>query len=493
LLIVDEADFGVQRPAQASLLINALDIDDTAILMTGTEAGKAAAMWPIDNMISVVYPELVMEKRNPQPSYLIPMQHFAVDPSRHDLVVDIEFYQMNNRRLVEDFIASNPTVDRDLLASWSKAAANPAKAKGFITHLLQSVFLGQHGYDELNVEHQIHTVATSAVHPAQKVSMMFVPGSTTNANLGHMVSIAESALSPGYKLTAVYGEEMTNRTAEADVKDAIVAARRLGQSSLLVSAGMAQRSFSVGDITEVVLAYDEGSMAGTIQKVARALTPTAAQDKVARLISLSFDSNRDDKFDAMILETAVNYNRSHGIKDLRQSLKQVLQTLWMFRCTPDGAVRMEVDEYLEQAIARRSVSRVIGQVSDLSKLSIAEMEAIAQGNAAMYHAAKQAAAARGRTNSAVGKQNPTPTHNLPPESLIKDVKEVIITVVENMDIMLHGAGAANINEAFDIIDLDHSMQQAIGEEFGIEFALIRDLFDRNVINADLIALQMNGN
>jgi hypothetical protein len=211
------------------------------------------------------------------------------------------------------------------------------------------------------------------------------------------------------------------------------------------------------------------------------------------LISLSFDSNRDDKFDAMILETAVNYNRSHGIKDLRQSLKQVLQTLWMFRCTPDGAVRMEVDEYLEQAIARRSVSRVIGQASDLSQLSIAEMEAIAQGNVAMYHAAKQATAARGRTNNTVGKQNRTNPHNLPPESLIKAVKEVIITVVENMDIMLHGAGAANINEAFDIIDLDHSMQQAIGEEFGIEFALIKDLFDRNVINADLMALQMNGN
>lgn len=494
LLVIDEADFGVQRPAQASLLVDAMAPDDAAVLMTGTEAAKASALWPIDNMISVVYPELVMEKRNPLAVYHIPLQHFAVDTTRHDLVVDMEFYQMTTKSLVESFITTDPSADRDLLASWSKTAANPAKAKGFLTHMLQSLFMGQHGHDELNSDLQIQTGSSVPNLSEHRVSMMFMPGSTTNANLAQIAAIAQQALL-GYKIVPVYGEEMTNRTAETDVKDAIAAAKRQGQSVLLISAGMAQRSFSVGEISEIYLAYDEGSMAGTIQKVARALTPTAASDKVARLISLSFDPNRDDKFDAMILETAANYNRSSGMRDMKAALDSVLRTLWMFRCTPDSAVRMEADQYLEDAISRRSVSRVIGQKSDLSQLSSQEVLALSQGNSDAFRSAKLQAALRGKTRMKrarkAGMPNTASEDDFLAAKIIATAKKVIANIADNMDIIVYGTGTHNLNLAFEKISNDASMQQVILEEFGLEFDLIHSLFDRGVINIDLIELQVN--
>ena len=494
LLVIDEADFGIQRPAQASLLVDAMAPDDAAVLMTGTEAAKASALWPIDNMISVVYPELVMEKRNPLAVYHIPLQHFAVDTTRHDLVVDMEFYQMTTKSLVESFITTDPSADRDLLASWSKTAANPAKAKGFLTHMLQSLFMGQHGHDELNSDLQIQTGSSVPNLSEHRVSMMFMPGSTTNANLAQIAAIAQQALL-GYKIVPVYGEEMTNRTAETDVKDAIAAAKRQGQSVLLISAGMAQRSFSVGEISEIYLAYDEGSMAGTIQKVARALTPTAASDKVARLISLSFDPNRDDKFDAMILETAANYNRSSGMCDMKAALDSVLRTLWMFRCTPDSAVRMEADQYLEDAISRRSVSRVIGQKSDLSQLSSQEVLALSQGNSDAFRSAKLQAALRGKTRMKrarkAGMPNTASEDDFLAAKIIATAKKVIANIADNMDIIVYGTGTHNLNLAFEKISNDASMQQVILEEFGLEFDLIHSLFDRGVINIDLIELQVN--
>ena len=494
LLVIDEADFGIQRPAQASLLVDAMAPDDAAVLMTGTEAAKASALWPIDNMISVVYPELVMEKRNPLAVYYIPLQHFAVDTTRHDLVVDMEFYQMTTKSLVESFITTDPSADRDLLASWSKTAANPAKAKGFLTHMLQSLFMGQHGHDELNSDLQIQTGSSVPNLSEHRVSMMFMPGSTTNANLAQIAAIAQQALL-GYKIVPVYGEEMTNRTAETDVKDAIAAAKRQGQSVLLISAGMAQRSFSVGEISEIYLAYDEGSMAGTIQKVARALTPTAASDKVARLISLSFDPNRDDKFDAMILETAANYNRSSGMCDMKAALDSVLRTLWMFRCTPDSAVRMEADQYLEDAISRRSVSRVIGQKSDLSQLSSQEVLALSQGNSDAFRSAKLQAALRGKTRMKrarkAGMPNTASEDDFLAAKIIATAKKVIANIADNMDIIVYGTGTHNLNLAFEKISNDASMQQVILEEFGLEFDLIHSLFDRGVINIDLIELQVN--
>ena len=50
---------------------------------------------------------------------------------------------------------SNPEAfeeDGVYLPSWTKFAANPIKAKGFWTRMLQAIFLGQHGWDELNID-----------------------------------------------------------------------------------------------------------------------------------------------------------------------------------------------------------------------------------------------------------------------------------------------------------------------------------------------------
>jgi hypothetical protein len=64
LLVVDEADFGAHREKQAIPLINKLNKIDYTIIMTGTNADRAATYWPIDYITSVTYPELLMQKRS---------------------------------------------------------------------------------------------------------------------------------------------------------------------------------------------------------------------------------------------------------------------------------------------------------------------------------------------------------------------------------------------------------------------------------------------
>jgi dihydroxyacetone kinase DhaKLM complex PTS-EIIA-like component DhaM len=81
--------------------------------------------------------------------------------------------------------------------------------------------------------------------------MMFLPGSTTNANLQEIKPIAEQALR-GFNIVLVSGaEDMSNATAERDVKEAIERAEKNNQHVLILSAGMAQRSFSIPQITEL--------------------------------------------------------------------------------------------------------------------------------------------------------------------------------------------------------------------------------------------------
>ena len=489
LVLVDEADFGVHKSGQSKPLIEARDPDDVVILMTGTNADKAAGSWKADHMLSVVYPELLMEKRKPQASYTTKLRNFQIDPTRHGLVVDIEFYQMALQSLLDLLKVADPDAfvdDGVYLASWSKTVANPLKAKGFWTRMLQAVFLGQHGLDDLNVEYQIGSVAK------HRVAMLFLPGSTTNENLGVMAELAKQAM-PAYLVIPVYGEEMTNRTAEREVKEAIETAAKRGQSVLLLSAGMAQRSFSVGEITELYLAYDSGDNGATIQKMSRALTPHQA-GKIGRIVSLSFDPNRDDKFDAMLIETALNYKKSHNLTSAKDAMRDVIRTVDIFRCSDDGRVKLEVDEYLEAAIARKSVSRVVGKVADLTRLSAEQLIALAAGKAEAYRAAKVAAAEKGKT-----RLNPTKkaagvkdtSDAMMTARLLAEAREVVVTVVENLDVIVFGTGTHDLHQAFKIVDASPAMRQAVEEEFGVEFGLIVALFEDGVINQDLVELQVD--
>ena len=65
ILIVDEADFGAHTEKQALPLVEKVkEYDDVnAIIMTGTNADRASTYWPIEGIVSVTYPELLMQKK----------------------------------------------------------------------------------------------------------------------------------------------------------------------------------------------------------------------------------------------------------------------------------------------------------------------------------------------------------------------------------------------------------------------------------------------
>lgn len=490
LVIIDEADFGVHKAGQAKPLIEARGENDVIVLMTGTNADKASSFWPVDKMISVVYPELLIEKRfTKDTTYTSTLENFFIDSTRHDLVVDVEFYQMDLTNAVEFARQADPEAfveDGIYLPSWTKFAANPVKAKGFWTRMLQAVFLGQHGWDELNVD--LQTERRASVE-GQRVAMMFLSGSMRNENLAEAAALAQQAL-PGMKVISVYGEEMTNRTAEKRVKDEIEIAKRNNQDVLLLSAGMAQRSFSVGAITELYLAYDEGDSGATIQKISRALTPEQS-GKIGRIVSLSFDPNRDDKFDAMLIETALNYKRTHDKKSAKEAMRDVLRTVDIFRCSANGSIKLEADDYLEQAIERKSLSRVAGKTSNIWKMTPEMMSAVITGNVDVFRSTKQDPAERGKTklSSSASKTKNSSSEEISHAKLIARVKEVITTVIENLDIVVYGTNTTNLHDAFNIIEQDVRKQYAIKEEFNLDFEIIRGLFDLGIINQDLVELQ----
>lgn len=413
------------------------------------------------------------------------LKYFNIDESRHQLYVDVEFYQMNLSSVVNIAKTTEPDAfiqDGIFLPSWSKFAAKPVKAKGFFTNMLQAVFEGKGGDDSLNVDFQTGRRAKEGI----KVAMMFLPGSTTNENLLEIKPIAEQALR-GFRIILVSGaEDITNATAENEVKEAIELAEKSNQHVLIISAGMAQRSFSIPQITELYLAYDTGDNGATIQKMSRTLTPHK-QGKVGRVISLSFDPNRDDKFDAMLIETARNYNKNKQVKDMKQALKDVLKTVDIFKCQPEGAVKIEIDDYLEEAIARKSIHRVIGKVARIEKMSMEQLKALASGNIDLFRASTREAAERGKTSLSISKQKTIDKKNIS-KSLLEDARKMIVTIAQNIDIIRY-QGGTTLDESFEILDRKPAyIRQGISEDFGVEYEMIKELVLGGIIERDLIEL-----
>lgn len=416
----------------------------------------------------------------------MPLKHFKVDPTRHQLYVDVEFYQMNLSSVVEIARTAEPDAfieDGIFLPSWSKFASNPVKAKGFFTNMLQAVFEGKGGDDSLNVDYQTGRTAKEGI----KVAMMFLPGSTTNINLQEIIPIAEQALR-GFCVVPVYGEEMTNATAEKKVKEQIETAEKNNQHVLILSAGMAQRSFSIPQITELYLAYDTGDNGATIQKMSRTLTPHN-EGKIGRVISLSFDPNRDDKFDSIMIETAQNYKKNHKIPDLKQALRDVLKTVDIFKCQADGAVKIEIDDYLEEALSRKSIDRVIGKVAPINELTREEITALASGNIDVFRAARQQAAQRGKTKINTLKKNRGADRTDANEKELARAREMIVTIAQNIDIIKF-YGGSSIEDAFKLMDEEgEDIQNDVTEQFGVPYDMVKELVLTNFINRDLLDLK----
>lgn len=67
MLIIDEADFGAHTLNQAEPLIEKITNDDCkVVIMTGTNADRAVTHWNIDTIVSVTYPELLIQKKETQ-------------------------------------------------------------------------------------------------------------------------------------------------------------------------------------------------------------------------------------------------------------------------------------------------------------------------------------------------------------------------------------------------------------------------------------------
>jgi hypothetical protein len=365
------------------------------------------------------------------------------------------------------------------LPSWAKFVAHPVKAKGFFINILQSIFQGKGNLDELNVELQTEEC------PKRRVAMIFMPDNTRKDKLVIIAKIAQQAL-PNFEVIELSGNTTTQKKAQQKVKE--IMESNPNKSILILAAKMAQRSFSNGKIDELYLAYDRGENGATIQKMSRALTPDS-EDKVGKIFSLSFDANRDDKFDALLVQTALNQvKRNPNSTDIREELARILRTVDIFNCTEEGAIPIKVDTFIEQALSRKSISRVMGKIADIDSLPDNIINALANGDIDYLKNERIEATSSGKTKETVKKGGSGSKDRKPVTDKTREqVRQMITTIIENSDIIIQGTGTQNIREALNMIK-EWNGESIIQDEFGISFDIVKYIFDSQIIKQEWVNL-----
>lgn len=418
------------------------------------------------------------------------MRYFKVDPTRSQLVVPIKFYQMNLMGAINRARKTTPDLlvnGDDTLPTWSKFAKDPLKAAGFWQGMIEAMFYSRHNLPEIDIQRQLNKVQS----PFQVV-MMFLPGSLSNSALADVVNLTQQSMR-GWKVLEISGaakyngKRIKNKNAEKITRNVIDECRETNTPVLILSRGMAQRSYSVGEIDTLILAYDNGEVGATTQKISRALTPSDIH-KVGRIFSLSFDPNKDDKFDTMLLAAAANISHRKSM-EIDRALRAVIETVDIFSCGPDGASLIKEDEYLAQVLDRNSLTRVLGQQSVPYLLTKAEADLLFSSNSGYARLTPTDKTDKGKTTNLVPHQSALRSQIDNTEQKFWDkVRKVLTTIVEHLPYITVMTGHTDIKEALKCCSTNQDYNDYIVEEFGFGPMFIIDLFDRGVINYELAML-----
>jgi len=411
------------------------------------------------------------------------LKFFKKNISRDKVYASVVGYQLDLRPVVEK--AKQLHGNHDELSSWAKLVANPKKGKGWYITLIEAMFNGKHNLYGVDVERLVDS--TNSELSKRRVAMMFFPDNTKVDNLDEIGKITQNILS-GWSVVVLSGNTVINGGhCESKVDDII---NSTNNNVLIISAKMAQRSFSEELIDELYLAYDKGQDGATIQKMSRALTSNSP-NKTARIFSLSFDPNRDDKLDTMVFQAALNQVEKKGKSDIREELKRVYNSIDIFSCDDKGvAIKLTVDEYVKQALEKKGISRVMGKKSDLSLLTKTQIQALLNGNVDYLRNEMKERAEMGKTKDSTPKMFERVKVDRPSELDIEKLREVIITILENFDYLMNAGknkGVKNVTEMFTVFE-NYKWEKLVEKKFNVPYEVIKYMVTVGVIKKEWVNL-----
>lgn len=459
--------------------------------------------------------------------YKFHLKYFSHNPELDLHMVIPRFFRLGIKRLVEDaikyynYMNDSATAEElrkflDDLPSFTKFYKNPSKGKGWYIRLIQALFLGQHNRNELNTEYLMQRADEYRKIPPEikrRVVQYFVGESIKNKNLDIVGEIIKEAL-PEWEIIILHGGKkgISQYTAEKIVKEKLDDLERENFSNkpvLILCAKMAQRSFTLSETTELYLAYDGGSQAGTDQKISRVLSPNylSEDNKIGNIFSLSFDPNRDSKIDDSILESALNVSKKDKSLSPDGAVREILKSVDIFSTNENGVSLENDDKFILNSLSKGSVHRAIGVIFNPEGMDPEDMLTLAMGDTEYENIVSQETSKKGKTNGPKPPPNGTDggdeddkegdgdDKSSEEKDILSRTRKAVMTLSKNFDEVFWATNTTTCQDAIDKMISEDSRRirkwrEGFLKEHGIPLDLAKKIIlDEERLNPDWIELE----
>lgn len=463
----DEGDFGTHTENQVSKLEHIFNTQSAPeqnhkfvrVYASGTNVQRLArCSKKIDGVIYTAYSEL--EQTEPG-------------------IVLRKFYCTQ----VDGLKQSVEELDEKIQPSWAKIWDRPLSNKAFVGKLLQSLT----GEDSLRPELNLSEMT------GETVDCFMLLVSANNKEMSQIYEIAQREI-PDWHVKILNGDFTSNRDAEYETDKEINEARIAGKKGVLIIANqMGSRSYSISEIQATVIAYDRGSVDATMQKVSRCLTPGETYSKNPKthgyIVDLSFDPNRSENIERLVLEEAVQIQRSNET-DFTTAVRYVLSSIDLFKINEFG--------YAEE-VNESDMFKILGDNDNLLKVADVAVDVTAAIQTGLFdilasvHSTKKPSSKKEVVGNAINSvtkgfknKNQTPT-----DKEKKDIEKIINDAIRSLNMSATSVydlanGGDSYRECLEIIDANDSLDFEFCDLFGINAKDAIKLIDNQVLNEAIL-------
>jgi hypothetical protein len=395
------------------------------------------------------------------------------------------------------------------MTGWSKILEDPYKNKDIIKSLLKGLFGLEMdpSISKINLSKAIYKDSEKIIR-----CVHFFTGCRSNEKLEKLSNIFKEVLKDYNIITLSGCEGYTNESAEKEVKDLIEKTKEEGKEGVIIlSVNMGSRSFSVSEIEAVPLMYDGGLVSQTIQKTSRALTSgkdyNGETKSVGNIISLSFDPNRTDPVDQLILEESLkNKIKDESVED---AIRRLIMSVNIFSILDDetgDCVEINKEDLITKYLQNTDYKRVVVNSVDYTSLLINDDDILSglDGVKTFKQSKNKFDILLPKGKKFLGDKDPNDKETKPEGE--NEYKKILERIREIVNMILNSTSTIKSIECSDIYSMnnkksfiqilksiknDEDKNNEFIETFGIDSEILIMMCERKRINQDLIDLIMN--
>lgn len=371
--------------------------------------------------------------------------------------------------------------------SWAKIWGKPQGNLTFVGQLLQCLT----GQDTLRTELNLSALA------GEPVDCFMLLVSANKAEMTQIGRIAQRVI-PNWHVKILNGAHTTNRQAQAETVREINEAKIAGKRGVLIIANqMGSRSYSIPEIQATVIAFDRGSVDATAQKVSRCLTPGRTYDGTVKqsgmIVDLSFDPNRAENIERLILEEAIQVQRDGtNASDFTSAVKYVLSSIDLFKMKYGSAVPVTEEEMFGVFSDNEAMLRVADVSVDVaSAIESGIFDILCNVNADGKNKRDKKEILGENAKNSIKEGGSEAGSKNTRDSDIKSAEKIINDAVRSLNMSATSVyylamGGESYRECLTIISGNTKMADEFESLFGVDADQVIELLDKNVLNEAIL-------